>query len=198
MGRGEGAKTEISTTGWWFNTYGCWVKPQHKSINIGSKSLWGQSKWSWGEGVLLRKAWMLHLPPLLPYPKDLHFTVSDLMLYLNVRTVNNRFPEFGPWFRLFEHGVGAMEISSFSLLVRNMITRVHMAGIWSQSSLDNSTCGIGINSTDMVSDVNWQWSAPWLLDTGWLVENPRIWCQEKPRLTLPVIWGLTWGLGRGE
>ena len=66
---------------------------------------------------------MLHLPPLLPYPKDLlHFTVSDFMLYLNVRTVNNRFPEFGPWFGHFEHGVGAVEISSFSLLVRNMIT----------------------------------------------------------------------------
>ena len=57
---------------------------------------------------------MLHLPPLLPYPKDLlHFTVSDFMLYLNVRTVNNRFPEFGPWFGHFEHGVGAVEISSF-------------------------------------------------------------------------------------
>ena len=79
---------------------------------------------------MLRRAWKPRSPPLFLCPKDLlHFTVSDFMLYLNVRTVNNRFPEFGPWFGHFEHGVGAVEISSFSLLVRNMITQEDMASI---------------------------------------------------------------------
>ena len=92
------------------------------AIAFSEESLWGGSKWSWGEGVLLRKAWKPCSPPLLPCPKDLlHFTVSDFILYLNVRTVSKRFPEFGSWFDwVFEHGVGVMESSTFSLLVRSM------------------------------------------------------------------------------
>ena len=71
-------ETEISTSGWRFNTYACWVKPQHKSVNIGWESLGRGNKWSWGEGALLRRAWMLRLTPLLPCPKDLvHFTLSE-------------------------------------------------------------------------------------------------------------------------
>ena len=54
-------ETEISTTGWQFNTYACWVKPQHKSINIGWESLGRGNKWSWGEGALLRRVWTLCL-----------------------------------------------------------------------------------------------------------------------------------------
>ena len=54
-------ETEISTTGWKFSTYACWVKPQHKSINIGWESLGRGNKWSWGEGALLRRVWTLCL-----------------------------------------------------------------------------------------------------------------------------------------
>lgn len=49
-----------------------------------------------------------------------------------------------------------MEISSLSHLVRSMIPREHMASIYSQGSLDTSTCGIGPDSTDMVSKINGQ------------------------------------------
>lgn len=76
--------------------------------------------------------------------------------------------------------------STFSHLVGS-IMRGHMAGIWSQNSLHNSTCGIGTNSTDTVSDVNLQWAAPWLLGIGRLVEKPSIWCQEKAE-THPPMW----------
>ena len=61
-----------------------------------------------------------------------------------------------------------------------------MSGIWSQDSLDPSTCGIGTNSTDMVSDVKLQWAAPWLLGIGWSVEKPNIWCQEKAETHPPM------------
>lgn len=54
-----------------------------------------------------------------------------------------------------------------------------MAGIYSQGSLDTSTCGIGPDSTDTVSEIKGQWVAHWVLGIGWLVERPRIWCQEK-------------------
>ena len=70
-------ETEISTSGWQFSTYACWVKPQHKSINIGWESLGTGNKWSWGEAALLRRAWTLRLTPLL-CPEDLlHFTFSE-------------------------------------------------------------------------------------------------------------------------
>ena len=62
-----------------------------------------------------------------------------------------------------------------------------MTSIWSENSLDNSTCGIGTHSTDMVSEDNWQWSAPWLLGIEWLVGKPYIWCQEKTQ-THPPMW----------
>ena len=72
-----------------------------------------------------------------------------------------------------------MEISSFNHLVRSMITGEHMAGICGQGILDTSTCGIGPDSTDMISEVSGQWEACWVLGIRWLVEKPCIWCQEK-------------------
>ena len=111
-------ETEISTTGWQFSTYACWVNPQHKFINVGWESLGRGNKWSWGEGALLRIAWMLRLTPLLPCPEDLpNFTLSDFTLYLNVKIVSKRFPEFGRWVDwVFEYEVGVMASSTFSHL----------------------------------------------------------------------------------
>ena len=97
------------------------------------------------------------------------------------------FPEFGHLFHwVFEHGGGVREISSFSHLVRSMITREHMAGLWSQGILDTSTCGIGNDSTDMVSEVNWQWGTHCVLGIGWGWRRNHIFAVRKnPRLTLP-------------
>ena len=61
-----------------------------------------------------------------------------------------------------------------------------MAGIWSQESLDTSTCGIGNDSTDMVSEVNWQWGTHWVLEIGWgWCRNHIFAVRKNPRLTLP-------------
>ena len=142
-------------------------------------------------------------PPMSEGSPPFHgFWVISCML---VREQWLSFPEFGRWFYwLFEHGGGVMEISSFSHLVRSMITREHsmpwpqMAGIWGQGIPDTSTCGIGPDSTDMISEVNGQWEACWVLGTGWLVEKPCIWCQ-KNRLSQvhPSLWcegsGEAWG-----
>ena len=53
----------------------------------------------------------------------------------------------------------SMEVGSwkFSLLItwsEVWVTWNHLAGILREDSLDASTCGIGTNSTDLVSEVN--------------------------------------------
>ena len=60
-----------------------------------------------------------------------------------------------------------------------------MSGIWSQDSLDPSTCGIGTNSTDMVSEVNGQRAARLVLGIGWCWWRNNIFgVRKKPRLTV--------------
>ena len=176
MGRGKGTETEISTTGWQFNTYAYWMKPQQKSINVGSESLWRENKWSWGEGALLRSAWMLHLTP---FSCALKISSNSLFLSffldINLKTVIKSFPEFHclfPW--VSEHWSGVMDVSSFSHLVWSMIAREHMAGIWNQGILDTSTCGIGLDFTDTVSEASGRWVPHWLLGIWCLVWKPCI------------------------
>ena len=117
-------------------------------------------------------------------------------LDINLRTVIKSFPEYGGWFDwVFEHRDGVMEIAGLSHLVRKMIIWEDVVGIWSQGGLAIPKCVIGSNSTDMVSEINWEWAAHWVLGIGWLVEKPHILCQEKPRLTLSYDGGAQVRLG---
>ena len=186
MGREKGAETEISTTGWRFNTYACWVKPQHKSINIASESLWRGNKWCWGEGALLRRAWTLRLLYFSLALKLLSISLFlSFLLDINLKTVIESFPEFGHLFHwVFEHGGGVMEFLSFSHLVRSMTTWEHMAGIWSQGILDTST--LALAQTPQIwyqkSVDSGRPAGCWELD-GWC-KNHVFSARKKPRLTL--------------
>ena len=72
-----------------------------------------------------------------------------------------------------------------------------MSGIWSQDSLDPSTCSIGTNSTDMVSEVNGQRAARLVLGIGWCWWRNNIFgVRKKPRLT--VLYDLRAQVRLGE
>ena len=107
------------------------------------------------------------------------------------------FPEFGHLFHwVFEHGGGVREFSSFSHLVRSMITREHMAGLWSQGILDTSTLALALTP-----QVWYQKS----VDSGRLVGCWELgsWCKNhlfsarKKTQTHPLLWfegsGEAWG-----
>ena len=92
-----------------------------------------------------------------------------------------------------------METTTFSYLVRSMSDSNHMGGIWSQESLDTSTCGMGTDSKDMVSEVK---STDSGVPTGYReldgvgAETISLQSERIPDSPCLVIWGLTWGLGR--
>ena len=92
-----------------------------------------------------------------------------------------------------------METTTFSYLVRSMSDSNHMGGIWSQESLDTSTCGMGTDSKDMVSEVE---STDSGVPTGYReldgvgAETISLQSERIPDSPCLVIWGLTWGLGR--
>ena len=121
----------------------------------------------------------------------------SFLLYINLRTVSTGFPEFSPWFDwVIEYGGGVMETPTFNYLVRCMWTSWLEIVLRSQESLDISTCGIGTDSTDTVSEVNRQWGAHLVLGIGcdWC-RNHIFAVRKNPRLTLPYDLRAYMGLG---
>ena len=148
----------------------------------------GGNQLLWCEGAVVSGAWTLPTSPLFLCPPWLfHCTVSEFSLVYYSEDSKYRFSWVQSPVRCdIEHWGGAMETPPFSYLVRSMSDLNHMAGIWCQDTLDTSTCGIGNDSTDMVSEVNWQWGTHWVLEIGWgWCRNHIFAVRKNPRLTLP-------------